>query len=77
MTVSENTFSSPHNILVAAHTDMNHNRLSSFSPSFLAACFAESGIYVGNRAPGRGGRIMTSQLPEARAEAANLGVQID
>jgi hypothetical protein len=76
MMVSENTFLQPHNTLAAVHVDMNHNLFSTSSQSFLAACFAESGIYVGNRGPGRGNRISTSQIPSARAEAANLNVEI-
>ena len=73
MTVSENTVSDPHSILAAVHIDMSHN-LFAIPGTFVAACFAESGIYVGNRVLRPRGIIETSQPEAARAEAANLGI---
>lgn len=76
MTSSDNIFTVNRNYLVGNHVDMHHNVFTTPTESFLAACFGESGVYVGNKGPSKESLIVTSHPDGEKAVAANLRVNI-
>jgi hypothetical protein len=76
LNATENTFTDPHTVLAAKYINMQQNLFPVSALRYRAACFAESGIYMGNRGAGGTTPIRTTHVEANKLLVANMNLSV-